>query len=282
MQGPTQSILIRRFGDLSMRDDRTQSQRIRTYLSVDYRLTVSELPSGILERMDLVPRHPEQERGVRRVPLKPPQYQTVLGERCQVFDMAPGVMDYSNLQCLTKDGLTLSERTGGWGSSYGGSAARLARRTLVYADLAPPADILTGKWTGLGALKPIPLKPKAITGPSTQSTPLSDIRYTVPQWVKAPTPKAMSKYYPSKAYSDEVEGLAVLDCQIGAGGSVIACSVISESPRGYGFGQATIAFLKGAMQMKPGTYKANDHIKSTLKWTLSDTAADPLLNSSVH
>jgi protein TonB len=102
---------------------------------------------------------------------------------------------------------------------------------------------------------PIPLRPTpgpatATAGPTTLAPqPLAPIDTRPeppkgppvigqPRWISQPTAEQMSVAYPQAAYDGNVEGRALLRCSVTAAGTVAACVVVSETPRGYGFGQA--------------------------------------------
>ena len=57
----------------------------------------------------------------------------------------------------------------------------------------------------------------------------------------------MADLYPDRALNDEVEGSVTIDCAVNSAGRVTSCDIINESPKGYGFGAATVrGFIKGA------------------------------------
>jgi hypothetical protein len=57
-------------------------------------------------------------------------------------------------------------------------------------------------------------------------------------WTSAPTAADMAAAYPAKAKAEGIGGAADLICAAGRDGSMVACDVMGESPRGYGFGAA--------------------------------------------
>lgn len=86
-----------------------------------------------------------------------------------------------------------------------------------------------------------------------------------------PTQSEMEAYYPERAISNDVEGMVVMDCVINSAGRITGCTVVAETPRGYGFGKATVeAFMRFAT-VKPsadGTLRDGDHKRFTYKWQL--------------
>lgn len=63
-----------------------------------------------------------------------------------------------------------------------------------------------------------------------------------PDWRSLPSPGDVGGGYPRKAVDDGVSSARVsMDCLVGAGGQVENCEVVSETPAGYGFGDAARA-----------------------------------------
>ncbi len=65
-----------------------------------------------------------------------------------------------------------------------------------------------------------------------------------PQWVARPDAKDIQRVYPKVAGRLAIGGRAVLQCRVRLTGAADSCVVVSESPRGFGFGAA-------AVQMSP-------------------------------
>ena len=59
-----------------------------------------------------------------------------------------------------------------------------------------------------------------------------------PQWISRPTGDQLTRAYPSRALKGEVSGSASLSCRVQAAGTVTGCTVVSETPGGYGFGRS--------------------------------------------
>jgi periplasmic protein TonB len=64
---------------------------------------------------------------------------------------------------------------------------------------------------------------------------------TNPQWLRRPT--SLAAYYPPRAVSREVEGEVLLDCRVLTTGH-LSCSILSETPENYGFGQAALRIAR--------------------------------------
>lgn len=69
---------------------------------------------------------------------------SVLGEACEWFDMAPGTVDVDHSQCLTPDKIPLEIGIGGaWAPREEFVADEIQRRDLNPEEILPPADVLT-------------------------------------------------------------------------------------------------------------------------------------------
>jgi len=89
---------------------------------------------------------------------------------------------------------------------------------------------------------------------------------------KVPGSAEMSDSYPDRAANDEVEGTVTIDCAVSASGKVTSCDILNESPKGYGFGAATvklfIRYAKVAPSSVGGSLRDGDRKKFTYKWQL--------------
>ncbi|WP_236621644.1 TonB family protein [Asticcacaulis benevestitus] len=96
-------------------------------------------------------------------------------------------------------------------------------------------------------------------------------RYVAGDW-SYPGTDQMADSYPDRAASDEVEGTVTIDCTVSAAGRVTGCNIISESPKGYGFGAATVKLFVKYAKVKPssvgGELREGDRKKFTYKWQL--------------
>jgi len=73
-----------------------------------------------------------------------------------------------------------------------------------------------------------------------------------PDWLAKPTPAQLMAVYPQRAITMGVDGKAVLSCGVLGSGAVTGCSVVSETPDGYGFGAAALKLTR-RFRMKPQT-----------------------------
>lgn len=62
-----------------------------------------------------------------------------------------------------------------------------------------------------------------------------------PDWRRKPSAKDLMAVWPAEAYAMGLEGGAMLDCLVSQIGSVTDCVVVSEWPKGAGFGAAALA-----------------------------------------
>lgn len=75
-------------------------------------------------------------------------------------------------------------------------------------------------------------------------TPVKDRVIRNPTWLRKPSGAELERIYPRRAMELEKSGGATLMCTVAASGSVGGCSVIDESPKGLGFGEAAMAAAK--------------------------------------
>ena len=95
--------------------------------------------------------------------------------------------------------------------------------------------------------------------PAIAAAPADEVLQTAPQPTKRVTPR-----YPRRAEERDREGSVALEVEVGQGGSVTAVRIISETPGGFGFGDAAeAAVLQWEFATaRPGRYAV------TVKFTL--------------
>jgi len=117
----------------------------------------------------------------------------------------------------------------------------------------------------------IPANPNGdSTGPITLNPPIEPVQTTAadpgggvaaspsppvisnPTWVRKPTAAQMERHYPRAAIENDISGKATISCAVTVSGDLAACSVLSESPAGQGFGQAALK-LSRYFRMSPKT-----------------------------
>ena len=62
----------------------------------------------------------------------------------------------------------------------------------------------------------------------------------------------MATYFPTRAQNLSKPGRATLSCRVTATGTLTGCSVVSEDPADFGFGQAAMRLSK-LFKMRPKT-----------------------------
>ena len=75
---------------------------------------------------------------------------------------------------------------------------------------------------------------------------------TNPDWARRPSGEDLAQYYPDRAQRTETNGSATISCTVTAKGTLVSCSIVSETPENYGFGDAAIK-LSRIFRMKPKT-----------------------------
>ena len=85
------------------------------------------------------------------------------------------------------------------------------------------------------------VEPPTATGTATEpviEAPRGPPVIRSPEWISRPTGDQLGRAYPSRAITRNVEGSASLSCRVQAAGTVTGCTVVSETPGGYGFGRS--------------------------------------------
>jgi periplasmic protein TonB len=98
----------------------------------------------------------------------------------------------------------------------------------------------------LPTLPPISTEPQAGTTlpVSVQTGP---VNISDPRWLQRPN--NLARYYPRRAIERGVEGFVLLDCLVATSGR-LNCSVLSETPSGWQFGEAALR-IAGDHRMAP-------------------------------
>lgn len=251
-------ILNMRLGALRILDTRTAEGRAVRYLSSDYSLSVEEAKDGTLNRLDLSPRPASMDAASEGQLIDGGA--TILGEPCQLYDMAVGVADYGEAQCRTSDGLMLQKAMSNRGWHSRATAIKITRGKLHRRDITPPAGIFKSGWKGRGAFissAPLPPPENPIPRP-----PL------ILEWAAYPTVKHMVDYYPKQARVEKLGGVVEMDCLFKPNGRVKACKIESEYPKDYGFGAATYDLFKGHARAQKGTFEPGKATSFTVDWRL--------------
>lgn len=75
---------------------------------------------------------------------------------------------------------------------------------------------------------------------------------TRPDWARLPSADQVNRVYPKQALREKVQGRVTLRCQVTKTGALTECHVLSETPEGYGFGEAALKLSK-MFAMRPQT-----------------------------
>ncbi|WP_068874832.1 MULTISPECIES: TonB family protein [unclassified Phenylobacterium] len=94
--------------------------------------------------------------------------------------------------------------------------------------------------------------PVSVEPPTPITPPAADPVIRNPTWLRKPDSSDMARFYPDRAVRMEVEGRAVIACQVTDAGAVSACRVTSETPADMGFGTAALKLAR-YFRMSPQT-----------------------------
>lgn len=82
----------------------------------------------------------------------------------------------------------------------------------------------------------------------------------------------LAKLYPSRALNNSVSGSAEIECVVQPDYTLKDCTVLSETPEGYGFGKATIKLFETYTKIDPTDSHAptiGEHHKVIYNWKLN-------------
>ncbi|MBI3439995.1 MAG: energy transducer TonB [Proteobacteria bacterium] len=114
---------------------------------------------------------------------------------------------------------------------------------------------------------PTPL-PVAVDPPPAPPTPGI---ITGAVWLQRPGARDFDRFYPDRARDRDQEGRVSLDCLVSADGR-ISCSVISEDPQGWGFGEAALRISQSfrmAAQTSDGRPTSGGRIRVPIAFRLA-------------
>jgi hypothetical protein len=75
--------------------------------------------------------------------------ETILGEICHWFDVAPGMEHGGASVCLTSDGIVLKDQRYARGGRRTWTAIRVTRRPINLDEIKPPAELLEPQTWGI-------------------------------------------------------------------------------------------------------------------------------------
>lgn len=105
---------------------------------------------------------------------------------------------------------------------------------------------------------------------SVISAPSPEPRKTVhSKFLRTPTTSELNQYYPAGAKAASIAGTAKVTCNVSEAGDLVDCKVLSESPVGYGFGEAGLSMtklFKLSPELRDGKPVAGDKFTSSFDW----------------
>ena len=105
-------------------------------------------------------------------------------------------------------------------------------------DDPPPQPVTNDQ---IADADPPPVPPIQTDGTPTDLLPVrpmvSTPEITNPRWLRQP--RDLARYYPARALARGETGSVLLNCRVDVGGA-LHCSVVSETPEGWGFGDAAL------------------------------------------
>ena len=135
---------------------------------------------------------------------------------------------------------TVSETPGGFG--FGDAAQVIASLSDSASPpptaIAPNGDVI------------IPINFNILTGQKDKNTSPRGQMITNPDWLTKPGAADLARWYPDRAQRRNQGGRARMICHVAATGALNGCRIISESPEGFGFGDAALAMAR-TFTMRP-------------------------------
>ena len=129
------------------------------------------------------------------------------------------------------------------------------------------------------SLSPVPATPELPSAPEDlhaapePQKPASVHLITRPSWAKAPDGAVFSTFYPDRAARRGKEGAVTLSCMVTAQGVLNTCTVVSEAPGDYGFGDASLKIAR-FFRMKPqeldGQPVEGGQVNVQIRWKLPE------------
>lgn len=139
---------------------------------------------------------------------------------------------------------------------------RIEARTLIM----PGGD---NRWMCVYMISIAPLPPPQLNAPLVDdATP----RLRNVAWLERPDGMAFMRAYPSLARQASRDGAVVMDCQVEDGG-LLSCTVMSETPAGWGFGAAGMALSRQfriAPETRDGVATAGGRVLLPIRFVAGD------------
>jgi len=110
------------------------------------------------------------------------------------------------------------------------------------------------------------------TQTASASSSSGEAAQVTPRWKAFPDAATLADYYPARAIDNEMEGSASVQCTVLDTAGRVHCVLVSETPKGYGFGQRTVKMVeeKGRVDTSVGNIKVGSVLAvTTVKWQLN-------------
>lgn len=128
-------------------------------------------------------------------------------------------------------------------------------RTVVDPPPPPPSDPVVRQTPDtrpivsdpISTLDPVIAEPQQSSFVADYAEPYSPPVVSNPQWVRRP--RDLARYYPPRALERGMEARVVMECAVSTQG-LLNCSVVSETPENWGFGDAALRISRD-YQMVP-------------------------------
>jgi len=144
--------------------------------------------------------------------------------------------------------------------------AQTVEKTPIDPTLKTASDTNTDKTT-----PPVISNGSGGTGTTGTTEAVKGPVYVDAKWTRFPDGSAFASYYPERAAQNETEGTASVQCTVLDQAGHVNCAVQSETPRGMGFGQATVRMVqeKGRVDTSSGDVKIGSVLRLSVKWALN-------------
>ncbi|MGZ3275662.1 MAG: energy transducer TonB [Caulobacteraceae bacterium] len=123
---------------------------------------------------------------------------------------------------------------------------RIHEPTVVLGDEIPHATL------DIAPSTPTPKIDLPTTTPTNPPPAIKPKAIQNPAWISKPSGEQLADAYPPRALDLGMAGSATLNCTVSAAGLVQTCTVVEETPSGFGFGAAALK-LSRWFRMSPQT-----------------------------
>lgn len=117
----------------------------------------------------------------------------------------------------------------------------------------------------------LPVQEQAVNPPAPPAPPAPP-SITAADFIQRPDGNDLVRYYPDRALERERTGRATVRCGVNATGRLVSCSVVSEDPSGWGFGEASVRAAQREFRVRPqlenGQPTDGGNITFTISWRL--------------